>query len=228
MDYKREVYTVGHSNHSIEYFLELLQSQEISCLIDVRSVPVSNYNPQFNRAPLENFLKRHGIVYMHFGKEFGARHEDKNLLNDEGKVDFKTVRQSFAFQQGVERVDIGLSKGIKIALMCAEGNPLECHRFSMISIGLEEVGIHVNHILKDKTVKSHAELEKELLKKYKKKIPQPSLFPKDVHEQDPLKHVYKLHNKAIGWQSDRYKHINELPCMPTMSHITKRILSVFT
>ena len=211
MDYKREVYTVGHSNHQIEYFLELLQSQKINTLIDVRSMPASSYNPQFNKDPLENFLKQYGITYMHFGEEFGARHDDEDILDEEGVVNFETFRKSFVFQQGVERVDIGLSKGFKIALMCSEGNPLECHRFSMISVYLEEIGIHVKHILKDKTIKSHTELENELLKKYKKKIPQPSLFEPDVNEADQLKHAYKLHNKEVGWQSERYKHTNEQP-----------------
>lgn len=208
-DYNREVYTVGHSNHPIEYFLELLQSQDINCLIDVRSMPASSYSPQFNKESFENFLKQYGITYMYFGEEFGARHDDQDILDEEGVVNFETFRKSFAFQQGVERVDIGLSKGFKIALMCSEGNPLECHRFSMISVYLEEIGIHVKHILKDKSVKSHTELEKELLEKYKKKIFQLSMFEQNVNEKDPLKHAYKLHNKEIGWQSERYKPINE-------------------
>ena len=209
MDYKREVFTVGHSNHPIEYFLELLESQGINSLIDVRSMPASSYNPQFNKEPLENFLKRHGITYMHFGEEFGARHDDEDLLNEDGVVNFETFRKSFSFQKGVERVDIGLSKGYKIALVCSEGNPLECHRFSMISVYLEEIGIQVNHILKDKSVKSHKVLEKELLKKYKKKIPQPSLFKPDINEEDQLNFAYKQHNKEIGWQSERYRPTNE-------------------
>jgi len=208
-DYNREVYTVGHSNHPIEYFLELLQSKDINCLIDVRSMPASSYSPQFNKDSLENFLKQYGITYMYFGEEFGARHDDLDILDEEGVVNFETFRKSFAFQQGVERVDIGLSKGFKIALMCSEENPLECHRFSMISVYLEEIGIHVKHILKNKSVKSHTELEKELLKKYKKKIFQLSMFEQDVNEKDPLKHAYKLHNKEIGWQSERYKPVNE-------------------
>ncbi len=209
MSLRKEVYTIGHSNHTIEYFLELLQSQNINCLIDVRSNPVSGYNPQFNKVSLKDFLKSSRIVYMHFGKEFGARHEDSDVLDNEGVVDFVSFRKSFAFQQGVERVDMGLDKGYRIALMCSEGNPLECHRFSMISVHLEEIGISVKHILKDKTVKSHIELEKELLKKYSAKIPRPSLFQSSVNEEQQISHAYNLHNKEIGWRSDRQKHLTK-------------------
>jgi uncharacterized protein (DUF488 family) len=207
--FEREIFTIGHSNHSIEYFLELLEFQEINCVIDVRSVPASNRNPQFNKQPLEIFLKRHRINYLHFGEQFGARHEDIDVLDEEGIVNFEAFRRSFAFQQGVERVEIGLSKGFKIVLMCSEGNPLECHRFSMISVHLEKLGIHVKHILKDKTIKSHFELEKELLKKYELKICQPSLFEPTMERQNQLKQVYKFHNKEIGWQSEKYKLMND-------------------
>jgi len=66
MIYKREIFTVGHSTHPIEYFVEILESQEINCLVDVRSSPASKYNPQFNQKPLQNILKQNGIKYMHF------------------------------------------------------------------------------------------------------------------------------------------------------------------
>ena len=199
MEEKRVVYTVGHSNHTIDYFLELLQSQHIDCLIDVRSMPASKYNPQFNQVPLSNFLKNKGITYLHFKEEFGARQEEEKILDECGQVDFELFKKTFNFQQGIERVDIGVSKGLKIALMCSEGNPLECHRFSMIAINLEEIGFEVRHILKDKSVKTHQQLEVALLKKYSKKLPTPSLFEPTITEESKLKEAYRLHNKDIGW-----------------------------
>jgi len=199
MEKKRIIFTIGHSNHTIDYFLELLQSQNIDYLIDVRSMPASKYNPQFNQVPLCNFLKNNGITYEHFKEEFGARHEEEKILDEQGQVDFELFRKTFNFQQGVERVDIEASKGLKIALMCSEGNPLECHRFSMIAIYLEEIGFDVKHILKDKVIKTHQQLEIELLKKYRKKLPVPSLFEPNVNEETKLKEAYRLHNKEIGW-----------------------------
>lgn len=198
---KREIFTIGHSTHPIEYFIELLQSQEINCLIDVRSMPASKYNPQYNQEPLYNILKRNNIIYMHFKDEFGARQEDENILNENGQVNFELFRKTFNFQQGVERIDMGISKGYKIALMCSEGNPLECHRFSMIAVYLDQIGFDVKHIMKDKQLKSHKMLEDELMKKYTKKLPVPSLFEPNINEQSQLKEVYRLHNKEIGWIS---------------------------
>lgn len=208
MTEKKEIFTLGHSNHTIDYFLELLQSQHIDCLIDVRSMPASRYNPQFNQEPLKNFLSINGITYMHFKHEFGARHEEEEVLDQNRQVSFELFRKTFNFQQGIERVDIGVSKGFRIALMCSEGNPLECHRFSMIAIYLNEIGFEVKHILKDKSIKTHKELEDVLLKKYAKKLPQPSLFEPDINEKTKLKAAYRLHNEEIGWKVERVENNN--------------------
>ena len=193
------IYTVGHSTHQIDYFLELLQKYSINCLVDVRSVAASSYNPQYNKEPLSNFLKNHGVTYMHFAEEFGARHSDPDLLDDEGKVDFEKVRKSWNFKNGVERLWLGLDKGFTIALMCSEGEPFDCHRFSMVSIALEKDGFDVKHILKDKTLKSNSELESQLLKKYDKKIPKPTMFEPDITKEDQLKAAYRLKNKEIAF-----------------------------
>ena len=152
------IYTVGHSTHQIDYFLELLQKYSVTCIVDVRSVAASSYNPQYNKEPLSNFLKNNGVTYMHYAEEFGARHTDPDLLDEDGKVDFEKVRKSWNFKNGVERLWLGLDKGFTIALMCSEGEPFDCHRFSMVSIALEKDGFDVKHILKDKTLKSNAEL----------------------------------------------------------------------
>jgi uncharacterized protein (DUF488 family) len=193
------IYTVGHSTHQIDYFLELLQKYSVNCLVDVRSVAASSYNPQYNKEPLSNFLKNHGVTYMHFAEEFGARHTDPDLLDDEGKVDFEKVRKSWNFKNGVERLWLGLDKGFTVALMCSEGEPFDCHRFSMVSIALEKDGFDVKHILKDKTLKSNSELESQLLKKYDKKIPKPTMFEPDITKEDQLKAAYRLRNKEIAF-----------------------------
>ena len=188
------IYTIGHSNHPVEYFLELLQAYAINCIIDVRSVPASSYSPQYNKEPMSDFLKLNGITYLHFADEFGARHSDPGLLDEEGKVSFELVRKSGNFKKGVERLWQGLDKGFTIALMCSESEPFDCHRYSMISIALEKDGFDVKHILKDKTLKTSSQLEKQLLKKYGKKIPQP-----DITLDDQLKAAYRLRNKEIAF-----------------------------
>lgn len=193
------IYTIGHSNHSIEIFLDLLKTFSITFLVDVRSVAASSYNPQFNKESLSNSLKSNGIIYLHFAEEFGARHTDPDLLDDDGKVNFEYVRQSWNFKNGVDRLWQGIDKGYSIALMCSEGEPFDCHRFSMVSIALQIEGFEVKHILKDKTLKTNAQLETQLLKKYEKKIPQPDIFQPNVSLDDQLKVAYRLRNKEIAF-----------------------------
>lgn len=197
--HKPIIYTIGHSNHPIEVFFDLLNCYSINCLVDVRSVAASVYNPQYNKEFLSNFLKANGIVYMHFAEEFGARHADPDLLDEEGKVNFELVRKSWNFKNGVERLWQGIEKQYVIALMCSEGEPFDCHRFSMISIALEQDGFDVRHILKDKTIKTNAQLEGQLLKKYEKKIPHPDMFHPNVTRDEQLKVAYRLRNKEIAF-----------------------------
>lgn len=194
-----KIYTVGHSTHEINYFVELLMHFNINCLIDVRSVAASKYNPQFNKDFLSNFLKKKGIVYLHFAKEFGARHTNPALLDEDGKVDFDKVRASFEFKNGVSRLLNGIEKGFTITLMCSESEPIECHRFSMISVALEKEGFEVFHILKDKTLKSNANLESMLLKKFDKKLPKPSIFEPEISLEQQLKVAYKLLNQEVAY-----------------------------
>jgi uncharacterized protein (DUF488 family) len=197
--HKPIIYTIGHSTHQIDYFVELLTEYAVNCVVDVRSMAASTYNPQFNKEPLSNFLKKNGITYEHFADEFGARHSDPDLLDEEGKVDFEKIRKSWLFKNGVERLWLALDKGFTIALMCSEGEPFDCHRFSMISIALEKDGFEVKHIMKDKTLKGNEELEKQLLKKYDKKIPKPDMFEPNVSVEDQLKVAYRLRNKEIAF-----------------------------
>lgn len=193
---KPVIYTIGHSTHTIDYFLELLKACKINCVVDVRSLAASRFNPQYNKLALTDFLKKHFITYLHFAAEFGARQADPKLLDKEGRVDFEKVRKSPPFKLGIERLQQGIDRKFKIALMCAESEPLDCHRFSMISPALTEAGFDVKHILKDTTLKTQADLEGELLKQYETMISKPTIFEPTV---DTLKMAYRLKNKEIGY-----------------------------
>jgi len=203
----RTLFTIGHSSHPPDYFLELLKHYQITCLIDVRSVAASAYNPQFNKEPLAAFLKNNGINYQHFPREFGARHTDPELLDPEGKVDFEKVRNSTLFKDGIQKLIQGFEKGFTISLMCSEAEPLDCHRFSMISLALAQHGFEINHILKDKTFASNAQLEKAILKKFYKKLPVPTVFDPDVTIQDQINAAYRLKNQEIAFSP--YTHNSE-------------------
>lgn len=193
------IYTIGHSTHPPEYFLELLQTHQIDSIVDVRSVPASKFNPQYNQKPLSALLRQHGIRYLHFPKEFGARQTDPEVLDETGTVDFQKVRQSDAFQEGIRRLENGLERGYRIALLCSEAEPFDCHRFVMVSAHLTQMGYAVSHILKDKSILNNEALEKALIEKYRKKLPVPSLFEPSISERDQLDLAYRLRNKDIGW-----------------------------
>jgi len=197
---KYTVQTVGHSNHPINFFIELIQHFNIDCIVDVRSIPASSYNPQYNKEPLQNVLKRNNITYLHFGSEFGARHTEKELLDTFGKVDFEKVRNTSMFLHGVERLKKGIEKGFNVALMCSESDPFECHRFSMISYYLARNDFDVKHILKDKSVIANVDLEKKLLKKYEKQIPTTSLFSATTNYEQ-LNLAYKLRSKEVAYDT---------------------------
>jgi uncharacterized protein (DUF488 family) len=200
---RKTLYTVGHSTHDIGHFLDLLKAYGVNCVVDVRTLAASRFNPQYNKGALSASLRDVGVTYIHMPEEFGARHTDPSLLTD-GRVDFGKVRNSATFKRGVERLRHGVNKGFKIALMCAEADPLECHRFSMISVALKNE-FEVLHILKDKSIITNIDLESELLKKFKKKILTSDLFQQVHTHQERLAAAYKLQNMEIGYSSEDHK-----------------------
>ena len=198
------LYSIGHSNQSLDGFLILLNAHDVNCVIDVRSVPASTYSPQFNQESLKYFLKSHGVQYLHFGDEFGARRTD--CLNESEQVDFEKAVETPLFQKGVERVMKGLEKGFRIAFMCSEADPLECHRFSLVSRYFYDQGLDVQHILKDGTLALHASLEKEMINQFlhsrKYRLPEVDLLFGTYSQEDQRKDAYRLKNKEIGYKPE--------------------------
>ncbi|WP_316235310.1 MULTISPECIES: DUF488 domain-containing protein [unclassified Bradyrhizobium] len=148
------VYTIGHSTHAIEKLIELLKGQNITAVCDVRSRPYSRMNPQFNREPLKKALRESGIKYVFLGAELGARSDDKNCYRN-GQVQYDLLARTDLFKKGIERVKEG-ARTYRLALMCAEKEPLECHRTILVSRTLFEEGIPIKHILSDGAVEDHA------------------------------------------------------------------------
>ena len=198
------LYSIGHSNQSLDGFLILLKAHDVNCVIDVRSIPASTYSPQFNQESLKYFLKSHGVQYLHFGDEFGARRTD--CLNESEQVDFEKAVETPLFQKGVERVMKGLEKGFRIAFMCSEADPLECHRFSLVSRYFYDQGLDVQHILKDGTLALHASLEKEMINQFlhsrKYRLPEVDLLFGTYSQEEQRKDAYRLKNKEIGYKPE--------------------------
>lgn len=157
-----QLYTIGHSNYPEERFLELLKLHEIEVVFDVRSHPYSGYSPQFNRETIEATLSKHEIGYVYVGWELGGRTEEPHLL-DSGRVNYQRLAKSLLFQRGLETLlqEGGQRRG---AMMCAEKDPMVCHRSILISRNLLERGIEILHILEDAGIETHDEMEQRLLK----------------------------------------------------------------
>jgi len=157
----KTVFTIGHSNHPIEAFIALLKQHGISALADVRSAPYSRFHPQFNKDALEKALKEQGIKYVFLGRELGARSEDRSCYEN-GRVRYPLLARTALFRQGIERVTTGAAE-YSIALMCAEKEPLECHRTLLVARALDELGVPIRHILADGRIEAHGEAMLRLL-----------------------------------------------------------------
>jgi uncharacterized protein (DUF488 family) len=156
------LFSVGHSNHDLPAFLGLLRQNGVTALADVRSVPHSRRQPQFNREELERALSDADILYVFLGERLGGRPRSRDLYDDEGRVDYEKVRGTDFFRQGLDRLVCGLDEHT-IAMMCGEADPLDCHRGLMIAPALVERGIAPGHIRKDGSVETTAEMERRLL-----------------------------------------------------------------
>jgi uncharacterized protein (DUF488 family) len=156
-----EIMTIGHSTHSFQKFAELLRAHRVNAVADVRSAPYSRMHHQFDREDLNEALKREGVAYSFLGEELGGRPKDDACYED-GRVQYQYVANTQSFKRGIERVLAG-SQRYRVALMCAEREPIECHRGLLIAPELEKSGVSVVHIHSDGTLETHAEAVQRLL-----------------------------------------------------------------
>ncbi len=157
-----KIFTIGHSVHTIEEFIELLEIASVTAIADVRSTPYSRHQSQFNRDPLKASLKKEGFEYAFLGKELGARSSDSSCYEN-GRIQYPRLAKTAIFKSGVDRVIKG-SKEHRIALMCSEKEPLDCHRTLLVSRALEARHVNVSHIHADGHVETHGEAMLRLLR----------------------------------------------------------------
>ena len=150
------VYSIGHSNHSIERLLELLDEHGIEVVADVRSSPFSSYSSQFNRDALRSMLRRQEVGYVFLGRELGGRPEGDQYYDDEGHVRYDRLSRSELFQTGIERLRQGASEH-RVSMLCSEGDPTQCHRHLLVARVLDAVGVRVVHIETDGTLTAYSE-----------------------------------------------------------------------
>jgi uncharacterized protein (DUF488 family) len=161
---KKPLYTIGHGNRKLDDFLVLLKDYAIEYLIDVRSQPFSKFNPQFNQNELKFFLERNGIKYVFMGDTIGGRPKDTSCYDNEGKVDYETVKLKDFFLNGIDRLKTAYSKGINVVMMCSESKPCECHRSKLIGKVLIIENIDLKHIDEKGKLKDQSTVINELNK----------------------------------------------------------------
>ncbi len=186
------VYTIGHSTHSADAFVGLLGAHGITAVADVRSTPYSRRNPQFNRDRLQSTLHERGIAYVFLGAQLGARSED-SACYEHGKVQYDRLARTTLFRQGLERVRAGM-KNFRVALMCAEKEPLQCHRTLLVARHLHEMGIDVRHILADGTLETHEQVLERLMRRLKS--PQREMFQ---DRAQAIEEAYRVQGERIAY-----------------------------
>jgi len=169
------IYTIGHSNHEIATFLNLLRATNIGMIVDVRSAPFSKMYPHFNRETLESTLKENMIGYLFLGDLIGGRSRNRDDY-EKGQVVYSRLAAKDDYQTTIRRVLDGSGK-FEIALMCSEKEPLDCHRTLLLSQSLCELGAQVAHIYADGKIESQSEVLSRLLNIYN--LDTPDLFGAD-------------------------------------------------
>ena len=155
------VLTIGHSTHALEAFVALLQRHHVTAVADVRSAPYSRFNPQFNRDSFADALDAQGIRYVYLGDSLGGRSGDPACYED-GRIRYDRVATTESFKRGLARVVHGAAKH-RVALMCAEKEPLDCHRTLLVARALDERGVDVAHIHAGGGLERHREAMDRLL-----------------------------------------------------------------
>jgi uncharacterized protein (DUF488 family) len=186
------LFTIGHSTHETQQFVALLRRHGVTALGDVRSRPYSRFNPQFNRETLQLSLDAEGIAYVFLGEELGARSDDPACYEG-GRVRYELLARTGPFLRGLDRICEGMKRH-RLALMCAEKDPLECHRTILVARHLAARGVGIEHILEDGRLESHERAVDRLLDRFK--LGEPDLFR--TREQ-AAEDAYRLQGERIAY-----------------------------
>jgi len=152
------ILTIGYGSRSMPEFLESLEAAGVEYLVDVRSAPYSKFKPEFSKQALSTELEAHGIRYVFMGDSLGGKPDDPDTRDASGHVDYEALRRRSAFQAGLESLEAGWEFEHRIAVMCSEGKPQECHRTKLVAEELVANGVPVAHIDERGQTRSHAEI----------------------------------------------------------------------
>ncbi|MCP4384035.1 MAG: DUF488 domain-containing protein [Hyphomicrobiales bacterium] len=165
------IYTIGHSNHELSTFMKLLKLHGITAVADVRSSPYSRYAPHFSKDSLSDYLREDDVKYVFLGRELGARASDPSCYEN-GRVSYDRLAATALFGRGIDRVVDG-AESERVVVMCAEKDPLDCHRTFLVAGALAARGLPVAHILDDGSTET---LDESMLRLLDRAGEQPELF----------------------------------------------------
>ena len=203
-----EIYTIGHSNYTMERLIDMLEYYNINCVVDIRGTPYSKYNIQFDKETIRYTLTNAGFVYIYMGKELAAKRIRKNSYNNEGYSNFEEVIKEEEFKRGVERLKNGCEKGYKIILLGAMQDPIRCHRSILVGRELVKNDFDVKHILDDYSIVTQDDIEEMLLNKYfsnRNQIAIEDLTGNSLNNEEMINEGYKLANREIGYRIENLK-----------------------
>ena len=203
-----EIYTIGHSNYTMERLIDMLEYYNINCVVDIRGTPYSKYNIQFDKETIRYTLTNAGFVYIYMGKELAAKRIRKNSYNNEGYSNFEEVIKEEEFKRGVERLKNGCEKGYKIILLGAMQDPIRCHRSILVGRELVKNDFDVKHILDDYSIVTQDDIEEMLLNKYfsnRNQITIEDLTGNSLNNEEMINEGYKLANREIGYRIENSK-----------------------
>lgn len=200
---RKSIYTIGYSGFDINSFIEKIKELKISCVIDVRSYPVaSDFYEKYSKAYLEPLLIQNNIFYRNYATEFGARQDDNKFYERYGYLDFEEFIKSPQFITGVEKIEKGLKLGYSFVLMCAEKDPINCHRAIMVAKGLKDMGFEIKHIMSDNSIQTQNEIEERLLNLYFPTRKQLNFFEQKTNEEY-IEEAYFKQNAKIGYKKEK-------------------------
>jgi uncharacterized protein (DUF488 family) len=203
-----DIFTIGHSNYSIDRFLDMLRFHNINCVVDIRGTPYSKYNVQYDKETIRQTLADKGYLYIYMAKEFAVQRSDRTLYKSDGYADFERVIQHKDFLNGLERLKLGCEKGYRIVLMGAMQDPINCHRCILVGKALRDVGFNVKHILDDYSLATQEQMEEKLLEKYyndRIQINFDAIMGIEDTKEDMIKNCYRKSNKEIGYRVEKIK-----------------------
>jgi uncharacterized protein (DUF488 family) len=160
---RHPLFTIGYGARTLEQFLTVLKTNRIEYLIDVRTAPYSKFKPEFSKDLLQYQVERAGLRYLFMGDTLGGQPKDP-ACHTEGKVDYDKVRAQPWFRKGLERLQKAVEQQCRVALMCSEGRPEQCHRSKLIGEALTAAGISVCHIDEDGGLLTQAQVIDRLTK----------------------------------------------------------------